>query len=160
MALFDAKEYSPSPARRLLPLIAVIAIVAAVSIGALSWFYRYWPEEHVVNKFFAALERKDFDAAYGIYFSDPDWKEHPTKYSQYSLPLFMRDWGALSQYGIVASHKIECATEPPKKGPHSSSGVLVVANVNGRFQTMLWVEKKDKIIGIAPPLWDVHCRVL
>ena len=160
MALFDAEEYSPSRARRLFPLIAIIAIVLAVSGGALSWFYRYWPEEHVVNKFFVALERKDFDAAYGIYFSDPDWKQHPAKYSQYSLPLFMRDWGTSSQYGAVVSHKIECATEPPKKGAHSSSGVLVVVNVNDKFQTMLWVEKKDKIIGIAPPLWDVRCRAL
>jgi hypothetical protein len=160
MALFDAKEYSPSPARRLRRWIVVIAILVALSGGALSWLYRYWPEKHAVNTFFAALERKDFDAAYGIYFADPDWKQHPAKYNQYPLPLFMRDWGANSEYGVITSHTIECATEPPKKGRYSPSGVLVVVNVNHRVETQLWVEKRDKTIGVAPALWDVHCRAL
>jgi hypothetical protein len=157
MALMDAKEYDPRPAQRRWRLIGA-AVAIAVAAFVLWWFFRYWPEERVVNKFFEALERKDFDAAYGIYFADPDWKQHSTKYSQYPLQQFMQDWGPASEYTVITSHKIECATEPPKKDSHSPSGVIVAVTVNSRSQTLLWVEKKDKTITLSPDLWEVHCR--
>lgn len=159
MALMDAKEYDARPAQRLWRLIA-LAMVLIVGVGAFLWFFRYWPEKHVVNQFFGALERKDFDTAYGIYLADPDWKQHREKYSQYPLPLFLRDWGPSSEYAVITSHKIDCATEPPKRIPGSTSGLIVVVTVNGRTETNLWVEKKDKTITLAPDLWTVHCRPL
>jgi len=150
MALMDAKEYDPRPAQKRRRMIAGIVIVV-IALGLVWWFFRYWPEERVINKFFAALEQKDFDRAYGIYNADPDWKQHPEKYSNYSISQFTLDWGPSSEYGPITTHKIDCATEPPKKGFASPSGVIVVVVVNNRPDTAdLWVEKKSKTITTSP----------
>jgi hypothetical protein len=155
MALMDAKEYDPRPARRRWQLIGAAAAVAVAAL-VLWWFFRYWPEERVINRFFEAIERKDFDAAYGIYFADPDWKQHAAKYNQYPLPQFMLDWGPSSEYGVIRAHQIDCATEPAKREFRSASGVIVVVVVNGSRSTPLWVEKKDKTITLSP--FEVQCR--
>jgi hypothetical protein len=156
MALLDAKEYDPRPAQRTWRLIAAGAVIL-VAIFLFWWFFRYWPEESVVNKFFAAIERKDFDAAYGIYNADADWKQHAAKYNQYSLSQFMLDWGPSSEYGVITSHKIDCSKEPVKKGFQSPSGVIVSVILNGRSQaTSLWVEKKSKTLTLSP--YELQCH--
>ena len=156
MALMDAKEYDPRPAQRRWRLIGAAAAVAVAAL-AFWWFFRYWPEERVVNRFFEALERKDFDAAYGIYNADPDWKQHAAKYDQYPLPQFMLDWGPSSEYGAITSHRIDCAKEPDKKDFQSPSGVIVTVIVNGRSQgTSLWVEKKTKTLTLSP--FELQCH--
>lgn len=156
MGLMDAQEYDPRPAQRRWRLIG-LALVIVVVVCLLWWNLRYWPEEQVIKRFFSAIERKDFDAAYGIYNGDPNWKQHPEKYNQYSLPQFMLDWGPSSEYGPITSHRIDCATEPKKKGFASPSGVIVVVTVNQRSDsTSLWVEKKNKTITTSP--WTVLCH--
>ena len=156
MSLLDAKEYDPRPAQRRWRLIG-LALVVVISAFLVWWFFRYWPEEQVIDKYFAAIERKDFDAAYGLYNGDPDWKQHAQKYNQYSLSQFMLDWGPSSEYGAITSHHIDCATEPKKKGFQSPSGVIVVVTINQRSEsTSLWVEKKSKTITISP--WTVLCH--
>ena len=151
MALLDAKEYDPRPAERRKRLIIIVVVIAVVALPTW-WFTRYWPEEHVVNKFFKAIEHKDFDTAFGIYNADPDWKQHPEKYSQYPPNQFYLDWGPSSEYGVIASHEIDCATEPDKKGFASPTGVIVVVRINHRAdgETSMWVEKKSKTLTISP----------
>lgn len=156
MGLLDAKEYDPRPAQRRWRLVA-IAVSVAIIAGALWWFFRFYPEDHVINRFFQAIEAKNFDKAYGLYFADPDWKQHPQKYNQYPLPQFMLDWGPSSDYGVITSHKIECTVEPPKKGFSSPSGVIVVVSINHRPETTsMWVEKKSKSITLSPE--EVLCH--
>jgi len=159
MALLDAKEYDPRPAQRKAWIAAFLAIFLVAGAFGL-WWFRFWPEEHAVNRFFEAIEHKDFDAAYGIYFADPAWKQHAAKYSRYPLAQFMRDWGPDGDFGMIASHKTDCAAEPPKNGWHSASGVIVVVTLNSRQQTKLWVEKADKTITLAPDIWEVRCRAV
>ena len=150
MALMDAKEYDPRPAERRKRLI-IIAIVVVVAGFAFWWFTRYWPEERVVNKFFEALERKDYETAFGIYNADPEWKQHPEKYSQYPLNQFMLDWGPSGEAGVITSHKIDCVKEPDKKGFASPSGVIVAVTLNNRQDdTSIWVEKKTKTLTNSP----------
>ena len=156
MGLMDAKEYDPRPAQRRWRLL-VTALVIVIAIFLVWWFFRFYPEDRVINKFFAAIEHKDFDTAYGLYFADPDWKQHPQKYNQYSLPQFMLDWGPSSEYGTITSHKIECTTEPPTKAYRSPTGVIVVVSVNHRPETTsMWVEKKSKSISLSPQ--EVICH--
>ena len=38
-----------------------------------------------VNQFFEAVEQNDLKKAYGIWFHDPNWQQHPAQYSQYNL---------------------------------------------------------------------------
>ena len=161
MALLDAKEYDPRPRQRIWRLVG---LVAALVVAALVfwWIFRYWQEERIINRFFEAIERKDFDAAYGIYNADPDWKQHAAKYNQYSLPQFMQDWGPASEFGAIVSHKIDCA-----KG--TGSGVIVAVTVNGQHcpvsasadatpaykeqcsqTTFTWVETKARTLTLSP----------
>jgi hypothetical protein len=155
MGLMDAKEYDPRPARRLWTAAGVVVGLAIV--GLILWFfpiipflYRFGSHERVINRFFEAIERKDFDAAYGIYHGDPDWKQHPERHQEYPLARFMLDWGPSGDYGPITSHRIDCAADP-SKGGRSSSGVVVVTTINNRAEPVsLWVENKGKTITNSP----------
>ena len=152
MSLLDAKEYDARPAR-LLKRLAISTLMIAVAALVFWWFFRDWPQRHTVHKFFQALERQDYSAAYGIYNADPDWKQHSEKYNQYPLPQFMLDWGPSGDYGVITSHKIDCAKEPP-----NASGVIVMVIVNGRAQeTSMWVEKKAKTL-TSPAPRELQCH--
>ena len=56
---------------------------------------------------------------------DPNWKQHPEKYSKYSYAEFDQDWGPSGEWGIIKSYSIDCSYS-------SGSGVIVQAAVNGR----------------------------
>jgi hypothetical protein len=147
----DAKEYDPKPAQQRWRLLGILFVIVVVPLIVWYFFLYYWPEERVVNKFFEAIEQKDMTTAYGIYFGDSDWQQHPNKYDKYPLAQFTLDWGPSSEYGVITKHHIECATEPDKKDFQSASGVIVVVKINGRAENKsLWVEKKSKIITDSP----------
>ena len=154
MGLLDAKEYDPRPAQRRWRMAGIAAVLLVVFL--ILWFwpsgrFRYWQQWSIANKFFDAIERKDFDTAYGLYNADPDWKQHPEKYNQYPLAQFTLDWGPAGDLGTIKSHTVDCATEPPKKGFASPSGVILVVTVNQRTDpTVLWVEKKSETITTSP----------
>lgn len=152
MSLLDAKEYDPRPAQRMWRLIGLAAALV-VALLAVLWVFRYWPEKSVVNSFFTAIERKDFETAYGIYNADPNWKQHADKYNGYPLAQFVLDWGPSSEFGVITSHKIDCAKQPDR-----GSGVIVMVLVNNRAQgTSMWVEKKTKTLtSPAPRELDCH----
>ena len=150
MALMDAKEYDPRPAQKRRKIIATV-VVAVLAIAVYLYLTRYDSEKKVINKFFQAIEQKDYDAAYGIYYADPDWKQHPEKYTAYTINQFKLDWGPSSEYGTITSHQIDCALELPKKDFVSPSGVIVVVIINNLHETRsMWVEKKSKTITDSP----------
>ena len=150
MALMDAKEYDPRPAERRRKIIATV-VVAVVAISVYLYLTRYNPEKKVINNFFQAIEQKDFDKAYGIYEGDPTWKQHPEKYANYSVNQFKLDSGPQSEYGVITSHRIDCALEPPKKDFASPTGVVIVVIINNRAEPRsMWVEKKSKTISDSP----------
>jgi hypothetical protein len=156
MALMDAKEYDPRPAQKRRKIIAT-AVVVVVALAVYLYLTRYDSEKKVINNFFHALEQKDFEGAYGIYFADPDWKQHPQKYSAYSINQFKLDWGPQGDYGPITSHRVDCALEPPKKEFVTASGVVVVVTINNRAEPRsMWVEKKARTITDSPV--KVLCR--
>ena len=147
MTLLDAQPYDPAKARRRKIEIAV-AVVAVIVLAALTWMYRNWPEERVVDKFFTALQHQDYETAYGIYFNDPDWRQHPQKYSQYPYADFWRDWGPGGEWGLIKSHKIYGSANT--KG-FASGGVVVEIVVNERFEhARMFVQKSDKTLTVYP----------
>jgi len=150
MALMDAKEYDPRPAQKRRKIIATV-VVAALAIAVYLYLTRYDSEKKVINKFFQAIEQKDYDAAYGVYYADPNWKQHPEKYTAYTINQFKLDWGPSGEYGAITSHQIDCALEPPKKDFVSPSGVIIVVIINNLHETRsMWVEKKSKTITDSP----------
>jgi len=156
MALMDAKEYDPRPAQRRLRVIGALALVA-VAVAVVLYLRRHHSETETIDHFFQALEQKDFEKAYGIYEADPDWKQHPNKYSAYTLGQFTLDWGPSGEYGPINSHHIDCALTPPKKGFASPTGVVVVVTINNRAEPRsMWVEKKSLSISDSPIKVDCH----
>lgn len=146
MTLLDAAPYDPGPARRRGIKILAAALLVVV-LGIVAWMNRYWREERVVGKFFAALKNKDYESAYALYFADPQWKDHPAKYSRYPLSQFTEDWGPGGQWGVINTYKVYGASSCSGGG----SGIVVDVVVNDRAEhAQLWVEKVDKTLSLPP----------
>jgi hypothetical protein len=169
MSLLDAKEYDARPAR-LLKRLAISTLMIAVAALVFWWFFRDWPQRHTVHKFFQALERQDYSAAYGIYNADPGWNQHADRYSRYPLPQFMVDWGPSSEFGVITGHRIDCVKA-------TGTGVIVAVTVDGRHcpvlsanngtaeyktacsqATFVWIENRDKTLTLSP--MPLRCGVL
>jgi len=146
MTLLDAKEYDPSrDRRRRIRVISIIIVLALVA--GLVWYFHDWPEEHVADQFFQALQDKNYEAAYGIWMHDPDWKHHLDKYKQYSFNEFYSDWGPGGEWGIIKSHRIYGSLTPKGGG----SGVVVDVVINERAEhARVWVQKSDKTMSFSP----------
>src|SRR5580704_6834524 len=139
MTLLDAQEYDSQKARkrnqRIIAICAIVLIVAGVV-----WWNRYWPEEHLVGKFFAAVQAQDYKTAYAIWMQDPQWQQHPQQHPKYPFNEFYRDWGPGSQWGLIKTQKVYGASACPGGG----SGVVVDVIVNDRAEhAQVWVEKSD-----------------
>ncbi|MGH9556796.1 MAG: hypothetical protein ACRD3R_11310 [Terriglobales bacterium] len=145
MSLLDAPEYDPSRERRK-ALLALGAVVLVAALAATAYRFRNWPEERVVDRFFAALQGKDYETAYGIWLADPDWKQHPNRYTNYPYGDFYRDWGPGGEWGLIRSYRVEGSASPPR-----STGIIVEVTVNDRAEkARVWVEKKDKSLTFPP----------
>ena len=144
--LFDAQPYDEAAARRR-HLWTAAAIIAVIAVAALLWFNRYWPEERRVNQFFAQLEAKNFEGAYGTWMNDANWKQHPETYKRYTFGAFYQDWGPSGEWGPIKSYKI-IASQKPRP---DASGVVVGIRVNERKKLCsVRVEFKDKTLGFSP----------
>ena len=154
MSLFEAQPYDEARARKKRNLIIAL-VTLGLLIGIILWQMRYWPEERIVDRFFEALQQQNYEQAYGVWMHDPDWKQHPGKYSNYSYNDFIKDWGPGGEWGIIKSYHTDGAGVP--KGYSGSpfataSGVVVVVTVNDRIadKAHIWVQKDDKTLGFSP----------
>ncbi len=146
MTLLDAETYDPSRERKRQIRIAA-AIVLIILLAGIAWMYRNWPEERAVSRFFATLQQKDYETAYGIWQHDPDWRQHSQKYSKYPFTDFYRDWGPGGEWGVIQSFKVYASVTPPGGG----SGVIVEVVVNRRAEhARIWVQKSDKTLSFSP----------
>jgi len=146
MTLLDAKEFDAEKSRK--KKIRIISIITGVLvIAALLWFFRYWPEERIVGHFFDDLQRQDYKSAYGLWMHDPDWAQHPDKFSKYSYNEFYRDWGPGGEWGLIKTQKVYGASTCPGPG----TGVVVDVIVNDRTEhAQVWVEKSDHTLSFPP----------
>jgi hypothetical protein len=146
MTLLDAREYDPARERRKRNRI-ISGIVLLLVLAALGWWFRYWPEQRIADHFFADLQKRDYEAAYGVWMHDPQWKQHPDRFPKYPYHEFYQDWGPGGEWGLIKSHKIYAVGAPPGGG----SGVIVDMTVNDRAQpARVWVEKSDKTMSFSP----------
>ncbi|MGA2967008.1 MAG: hypothetical protein ABSD64_12410 [Terriglobales bacterium] len=147
MTLLDAPNYDPAKARRRKIKIA-LTVAAVIVLAALAWMNRNWREERAVDKFFAALQRQNYEIAYGIYFNDPEWLQHRQKYSKYAYSDFYRDWGPGGEWGLVKSHRIYGSANTEGL---ASGGVVVEVVVNERAEhARMFVQKSDKTLTVYP----------
>jgi hypothetical protein len=150
MTLLDATAYDRTRARkRRILLISVLVFCGVISIAV----FVCWnlPAEYRVNRFFAAVEAKDFPKAFGIWNNDPDWQEHAQQYATADYPYgrFVLDWGGASEYGRIISHKIL----------HSSSSygnnTLLAVEINGRNTALLALAVKKSTHTMSFPPFNL-----
>lgn len=146
MTLLDAKEYDlqKEKKRRVRITSAVVGVTVLLFLG---WWFRYWPEERLVGKFFGTLQRQDYNTAYGIWMQDAQWQQHADRYTKYPFNDFYRDWGPGGEWGLIKTQKVYGASTCPGGG----SGVVVDVVVNDRAQhAQVWVEKSNKKLSYPP----------
>ena len=143
MTLLDAQQFDEARARRRRNFI-IVGIIVALILAWVVYHLRDYPERRAADTFLSALQRNDIEGAYGLWWRDPDWKQHASKYSQYSYGDFNQDWGPAGEWGIIKSHQVDCSYS-------SGSGVIVQATVNHRAEhTYIWVDKHDKTLHFSP----------
>ncbi len=93
MTLMDAEKYDPERDRRRRRRIVVVIVLALLAAWVV-YHYRDYRERNVASKFFAALQRQNYEEAYGVWFRDPGWKQHPSQYSQVHVQRLLSGLGA------------------------------------------------------------------
>jgi hypothetical protein len=157
MSLMDAPEYDSrrDTRNRNLLIAAGLLVVLTVVIGfggyALGhgWFFSNLPAEHRVNNFFNALEAKDYAKAYGIWYNDPDWQQHPQKYD-YTLQRFTEDWTTESPVkAAITSHHVDISKTDGSGA--FGSGIIVAVRVNGDHKVFMYYIRKDGTLAWPAP---------
>ena len=152
MTLLDAQEYDPEKGRKRTKRI-ISAIGLVVIILLLGWWFRYWPQEHSVGRFFAAIQKQDYKTAYAIWQHDPEWEKHLDRKPIHDYPFadFYRDWGPGGEWGLIKTYSVYGASKCPSVSGISSSGVVVDVVVNDRVQhAQVWVESSDRTLSYPP----------
>lgn len=134
--------------------LLVVLTLAGFMLGH-GWLFSNLPVEHHVSTFLSALEAKDYDAAYGIYNNDSNWKQHPAKYADYSLRRFTEDWTTESPVGgPIASHHIDIS-KTDGSGTYGT-GIIVAVTVKTTTKTtgqrlFLYYIKQDGTLTYPAP---------
>jgi hypothetical protein len=150
MTLMDAQQFDEARARGRRNRI-IFAIIAAILLAWVAYHLRDYPERRAASHFFSALKHQNIEGAYGVWFRDPQWKQHSAKYSNYTYSDFYQDWGPVSEWGPIRSYAIDCSYA-------TGNGVIVQATVNHRAQhTYVWVDKSDKTLHFPPPDVSIDC---
>jgi hypothetical protein len=143
MTLLDAPQYNVNRAK-LTRNLSIAAIVLILVGGFCTFWFWTWPSEHRISHFLSVVESGDFNTAYALWNHDPDWQKHPQQYTAYDFDQFQKDWGPMSDYGKIRSHKIVLSKSV-------GNGVVVGVDINGGKTPMfLRVDDKTKQIGFSP----------
>ena len=157
MTLLNAPVYDERGENRKRNLLigagVFVALVAVLFFGGFllghGWFFSNLPAEHKVNTFFDALEAKDYAKAYGIYYNDPTWQQHPQKYD-YTLQRFTEDWTSSSPVnGPIVNHHVDIS-KTDGSGTFGT-GIIVAVRVNGDHKLFMYVIRKDGTLAWPAP---------
>jgi hypothetical protein len=144
MTLLDAPKYD-AQRENLKRNIVIAALVFVLVGGFFAFWFRNWPAEHRINNFLASVESGDFNTAYALWNHDPSWQQHPQQYSAYDINQFQKDWGPMSEYGKIRSHRVLMS-----KSVGNGTVVGLVFNGDIAHPVFLRVDDKTKTIGFSP----------
>ena len=157
MTLLNAPEFDQRGENRkrnlligalILVVVAVVTFLGGFLMGH-GWFFSDLPAEHKVNTFFDALEAKDYSKAYGIYFNDAEWSQHPQKYD-YTLQRFTEDWTTSSPVnGPIVSHHVDISKTDGTG--FWGTGIIVAVRVNGDHKVFMYYIRKDGTLAWPAP---------
>jgi len=152
MTLLNAPEFDARKEKRNRNLLVGSGIFVAVMLlltfagFALGhgWLFANVPVEHKVSVFLETLEAGDYAKAYGIFYNDPNWQQHPEKYTDYPLKRFTEDFTTESTWkGPVASYHVDFSKR-------DDTGTVVAATVNGTGKLYLKYQRSDGTLSFFP----------
>lgn len=158
MTLLNAPAYDEHHAKvvrlawigAVLFVVLLLVLAFAGFVTGHGWLYSNLPVEHRINRFFTALENKDYDTAYAIYQNDKDWKQHPDKYKSYPEERFIEDWTTYSPIGKpITTHHVD-------KSVTDGSGVfgttvIVGTTVDGGKRIFIPYQRSDGTLTYPAP---------
>jgi hypothetical protein len=151
---FDVQKETRKRNLQIGSLIAVVAIALLAVAGFLTghgWLFLNVPVEHKVNVFLSTLQAQDYKKAYGLFYNDPDWQQHPDKYKDYPLDRFTEDFTTASDWkGPVTSFHVGCS----KRG---DTGTAVAATINGSTNLTLEYQRSDGTLSFFP--FQLSCGI-
>jgi len=122
-------------------VLLVVLSLAGFILGH-GWLFTNLGAEHNVNNFFKAIEAKQYAKAYGIYYNDADWQQHPGKYSNYPLERFTEDWTTESPVNApITEHHVDIS-KTDGSGMFGS-GIIVAVRVNGNHKIFMFQNRAD-----------------
>ncbi len=149
MTLMNAPEFNAARENRNRNLLigtgVLIVLLIVLCLGGFiaghGWFFTNLPAEHRVNRFFQALEAKDYGKAYAIWLNDSNWQQHPKKHD-YTLQRFTEDWTTESPVkGPIVSHHVDIS-KTDGSGTFGT-GIIVAVRVNGNHKVFMYYLKSD-----------------
>jgi hypothetical protein len=152
MTLLNAPEFDAQKEKRrhsilvgsgITVAVLVVLTVAGFLMGH-GWLFMNLPVEHKVNTFLSALQAQDYPRAYGIFYNDANWQQHPEKYKDYPLQRFTEDFTTESDWKApVSSFKVACSKR-------DASGTAVASIINGGTNLTLKYQRSDGTISFFP----------
>jgi hypothetical protein len=128
-------------------LLAILSL-AGFLLGH-GWLFTNLPVEHKVNVFLSALQSQDYPRAYGLFYNDPDWQQHPQKYKDYPLERFTEDFTTESDWKApVSSFHVGCSKR-------DATGTAIAIKVNGSTSLTLKYQRADGTISFFP--FELSC---
>jgi hypothetical protein len=157
MTLLNAPEFDERKENRNRNVLVgsgiLIALLAVLTVGGFmlghGWLFMNLPTEHHVKVFLSTIQAGDYSKAYGIWNNDPEWQQHPQKYSDYPLQRFTEDFTTESAWkGRVNSFSVGCSKR-------DATGTSVAATVNGGTDLTLKYQRSDGTLSFFP--YDLKC---
>jgi hypothetical protein len=152
MSLLDAPEFDEKKeARKHSTLVGSGVLIAAIVVLAIAgflmghgWLFMNLPVEHKVGTFLSALQAQDYSKAYGIFYNDPGWQQHPDKYKDYPLQRFTEDFSTESDWkGPVTAFHVDFSKR-------DTTGTVVAATINGSTHLTLKYQRADGTLAFFP----------
>jgi len=152
MTLLNAPEFNEKQEKRnrniLISSGVLVLILGTIALTGFvlghGWFFINLPVEHRVDTFLAALQAKDYSKAYGIFYNDPDWQQHPDKYKDYPLQRFTEDFTSESDWkSPVNSYHVDFSRR-------DKAGTVVASTINGSTNLTLHYSRKDGTLAFFP----------
>ena len=130
----------------LIGLGVLFALLVLLTLGGYmaghGWLFTNLPAEHKVDRFFDALQAKDYGKAYAIYTNDPGFAQHAAQHKDYPLARFTEDWTTESPAGgPIVSHHVDIS-RTDGTGTFGT-GTIVAVRVNGGKKLFMWVQRSD-----------------
>jgi hypothetical protein len=138
MTLLNAPEFNEAKETRnrniLVGSAIFVAVMALLTVGGFllghGWCFMNLPAEHKVSVFLSAVQAGDYPKAYGMWVNDPQWQQHPQKYSDYPLQRFKEDFTTESKWkGQATSTHVDFSRR-------NATGTVVATTINGTTLTL------------------------